>query len=105
MRVKKARNGSAVEPSSDDPVDQRLSLIEGQVIGIRKMTRENRNCVDIVTQVAAVRAALDQVGVELLTRHLNDCTRGEGCLTASDAELSVAERKKLMKTALNRLVK
>ena len=105
MRVKKPRNGSTVEPSSDDPLDQRLALIEGQVIGIRKMTRENRNCVDIVTQVAAVRAALNQVGVELLTRHLNDCTMGEGCLKASETEIPVAERKKLMKTALNRLVK
>ena len=49
----------------------RLKRIAGQVAGIQRMVDEERYCVDILTQIAAVRSALDSVGVELLTEHVS----------------------------------
>lgn len=57
---------------------KRLARIAGQVSGIRLMVAEDRYCVDILTQIAAVRAALDQLGVELLTSHLETCVLPDG---------------------------
>ena len=51
----------------------RLSRIEGQVRGIRAMVEEDRYCVDIMTQVSAVRAALSSFNKELLARHIRTC--------------------------------
>ena len=55
---------------------KRLSRIGGQVNGLQKMVDEDRYCVDILTQLAAVRSALDAVGVELLTDHVEHCVAG-----------------------------
>lgn len=52
---------------------KRLNRIEGQVRGIGKMLVEDRYCVDILTQVSAVRSALDALGLELLEHHLHGC--------------------------------
>ena len=52
---------------------RRLSRIAGQVAGLQRMVEEDRYCVDILTQIAAVRSALDAVGVRLLTDHLQHC--------------------------------
>ncbi len=62
-------------------VQTRLKRIAGQIAGIQKMIEEERYCVDILTQVAAVRSALDVVGVELLTRHIEGCVVGHGSET------------------------
>ncbi len=51
----------------------RLKRIAGQVSGLQRMVDEDRYCVDILTQIAAVRSALDAVGVRLLTGHLQHC--------------------------------
>lgn len=51
----------------------RLSRIEGQVRGIKAMVEEDRYCVDIVTQVSAVQAALNAFNKELLGRHIRTC--------------------------------
>ena len=51
----------------------RLRRIEGQVRGIQKMVEDDRYCVDILTQLAAVRSALDALGVQLLTDHMEHC--------------------------------
>lgn len=56
----------------------RLKRIAGQVAGIQRMVDEERYCVDILTQIAAVRSALDSVGVELLTEHVSSCVVGHG---------------------------
>jgi DNA-binding FrmR family transcriptional regulator len=55
---------------------KRLSRIAGQVGGLQKMVDDDRYCVDILTQLAAVRSALDAVGVELLTDHVEHCVAG-----------------------------
>jgi len=51
----------------------RLNRIEGQVRGIRRMVEENRYCVDIMTQVSAIQAALGAFNKELLAQHINSC--------------------------------
>ena len=51
-------------------VEGRLSRIEGQIRGIRNMSAEGRGCVDIVTQIAAVRAALKKVGDVVVADHV-----------------------------------
>ena len=55
---------------------KRMSRIAGQVGGLQKMLDEDRYCVDILTQLAAVRSALDAVGTELLTNHIEHCVAG-----------------------------
>ena len=55
---------------------KRLSRIAGQVGGLQKMLDDDRYCVDILTQLAAVRSALDAAGVELLTDHVEHCVAG-----------------------------
>ena len=54
----------------------RLSRIEGQVRGIARMVDEDRYCVDILTQLQAVRAALYRVEGEVLKGHLDHCVMG-----------------------------
>jgi DNA-binding FrmR family transcriptional regulator len=52
---------------------KRLGRIEGQVRGISKMVEEGRYCIDIVTQISAVRAALRKVEEEVLKDHVAHC--------------------------------
>src|SRR6266481_2049888 len=52
---------------------KRLSRIEGQVRGLSRMVEEDRYCIDIVTQIAAVRAALRRVEEEILRDHVTHC--------------------------------
>ena len=54
-------------------VQKRLGRIEGQVRGLSKMVEEDRYCIDIVTQIAAVRAALRRVEEEVLRDHVAHC--------------------------------
>jgi CsoR family transcriptional regulator, copper-sensing transcriptional repressor len=56
-----------------DAVLRRLRRIEGQVRGIERMVEENRYCIDVVTQVTAIQAALDKVALELLSDHAAHC--------------------------------
>jgi DNA-binding FrmR family transcriptional regulator len=51
----------------------RLSRIEGQVRGVARMVGEDRYCIDVLTQIRAVRAALDKVEQEILHDHLRHC--------------------------------
>jgi DNA-binding FrmR family transcriptional regulator len=54
-------------------IDQRLTKIEGQVRGIRKMVAEHRYCVDLLDQLAAARSGLGAVGQEILRNHIETC--------------------------------
>jgi CsoR family transcriptional regulator, copper-sensing transcriptional repressor len=53
----------------------RLSRIEGQVRGLSRMVEEDRYCIDIITQLSAVRAALRRVGQEVLRDHVGHCVK------------------------------
>jgi DNA-binding FrmR family transcriptional regulator len=56
-----------------DKLAARLGRIEGQVRGISRMMAEDKYCIDILTQVSAVKAALDQVALLLLEDHVKGC--------------------------------
>jgi DNA-binding FrmR family transcriptional regulator len=56
-----------------DSCRKRLGRIEGQVRGLSKMVDEDRYCIDIVTQILAVRAALRRVEEEVLKDHVSHC--------------------------------
>lgn len=51
----------------------RLRRIEGQTRGLQRMVEEGKYCVDIMTQIAGVQAALEQVSVHLMEDHLRHC--------------------------------
>ncbi|MFO0809009.1 MAG: metal-sensitive transcriptional regulator [Gemmataceae bacterium] len=63
-------------------VKARVNRIAGQVAGIQRMVEEGRYCVDVLNQIAAVRSALDALGLEVLTRHLEGCVLGHGTESA-----------------------
>ncbi len=70
-------NGNAHGYSANkDAVLKRVRRIEGQVRGIEKMVDDDRYCIDIVTQVTAIQAALDKVALELLEDHAQHCVIG-----------------------------
>jgi len=57
-------------------IKSRVNRIAGQVAGIQRMVEEERYCVEVLNQIAAVRSALDSLGIELLTNHLEICVLG-----------------------------
>jgi len=64
-------------------LQKRLARIEGQVRGVARMVEEERYCIDILTQLAAVQTALEAVGLKVLDEHVRHCvTRA---LTSGDA--------------------
>ncbi|GIK88344.1 MAG: metal-sensitive transcriptional regulator [Burkholderiales bacterium] len=84
--------GRRVERKASDKASlvRRLNRIEGQVRGIGKMIEDDRYCVDILTQVSAVRSALDALALGLLDRHLHGCVQravrtGEGDAAMDEA--------------------
>jgi DNA-binding FrmR family transcriptional regulator len=75
---------------------KRVNRVEGQIRGIGRMIDEDRYCIDILTQLAAVRSALDALGIELLEHHLHGCVQqavksGDGA-AAIDEALAVIRR-------------
>ena len=66
----------SVNEDTRSKLRKRLSRIAGQVNGLQRMVDEDRYCVDVLTQLAAVRSALDAVGTELLTDHIEHCVAG-----------------------------
>ncbi len=61
-----------------DALERRMRRIEGQVRGVARMIDEDRYCIDVVTQVTAIQAALDKVALELLDDHAAHCVVGAG---------------------------
>lgn len=62
----------------------RLNRVEGQVRGIARMIEEDRYCIDVLTQIQAVRAALAKVETEMLRDHLGHCI--EGAIVSGDKD-------------------
>jgi DNA-binding FrmR family transcriptional regulator len=62
----------------------RLNRIEGQVRGVARMVEEDRYCIDVLTQIQAVRAALAKVETEMLRDHLSHCV--EGAIVSGDKD-------------------
>ncbi|MHB8781696.1 MAG: metal-sensitive transcriptional regulator [Candidatus Geothermincolia bacterium] len=65
---------------------RRLHRIEGQVRGIAKMVEREEPCEDVLTQIAAARAALDRVGVYIISHRMRECVAGgEAAADATEA--------------------
>lgn len=58
---------------SKEAIRKRLNRIEGQVRGVNGMVSDDRYCIDVVTQITAIQAALDKVALELLEDHTKHC--------------------------------
>jgi DNA-binding FrmR family transcriptional regulator len=76
--------------ANKDQLLKRLARIKGQVGGIERMVEEDRYCIDILTQIAAVEAALDKVALGLLDDHARHCVIG------AEGELQEARTEELM---------
>jgi CsoR family transcriptional regulator, copper-sensing transcriptional repressor len=59
--------------ATKDQLLKRLSRVEGQVRGIQGMVEDDRYCIDVLTQISAVQAALDKVALGLLDDHARHC--------------------------------
>lgn len=82
-----------------DALVRRLHRIAGQVRGIERMLGEDRYCIDVITQIAAVQAALDKVALGLLEGHARHC------LAAGDADGDCDEPVEELMAAVARLTR
>jgi len=55
----------------------RLARVEGQVRGLQRMVEDGKDCEQILTQLSAVRSALDGVGINLISHHMKECLEDE----------------------------
>ncbi|MFC4148752.1 metal-sensitive transcriptional regulator [Micromonospora mangrovi] len=85
--------------ASKDQLLARLRRIEGQVRGIEKMVDDDRYCIDVLTQISAIQAALDKVGLGLLDGHARHC------MHTGAAEGRADEMASEMMAAVGRLMK
>jgi DNA-binding FrmR family transcriptional regulator len=85
--------------ASKEQLGNRLKRIEGQVRGVERMVEEDRYCIDVVTQISAIQAALDKVALGLLDDHAKHCVVGAGDATTRE------ERTGEMMAAVGRLMR
>ena len=72
----------------------RLHRIEGQVRGIERMVEDDRYCIDILTQIAAVNTALEALALKLLDEHVRHCVAG--ALTSGDEADAATKTEELL---------
>jgi CsoR family transcriptional regulator, copper-sensing transcriptional repressor len=85
--------------ASKDQLLKRLRRVEGQVRGIEGMVEDDRYCIDVLTQISAVQAALDKVALGLLDQHAAHCVMG------ADDEGVRQERTDELMAAVGRLMR
>jgi CsoR family transcriptional regulator, copper-sensing transcriptional repressor len=85
-----------------DALVRRLHRIEGQVRGIERMVEEDRYCIDVLTQIAAVKTALESVALKILDDHVNHCVADAMASGEPDA---AAEKSRELLEAVQRFVK
>jgi DNA-binding FrmR family transcriptional regulator len=78
----------------------RLARVEGQVRGVARMVEEDRYCIDVLTQISAIQAALEKIALGLVDGHARVCMQGDGA-APSDPDEQVSE----LMGAIGRLVK
>jgi DNA-binding FrmR family transcriptional regulator len=81
---------------------RRLHRIEGQVRGIERMVEEDRYCIDVLTQIAAVNTALESLAFRILDDHVNHCVADA---LASGDEVEAAEKRKELLDAVHRFAR
>ena len=86
--------------ASKDDILKRLARVEGQVGGVKRMVEEDRYCIDVITQISAVQAALEKIALALLDGHVRVCMSGDG-----GAPADPDERIEELMGAVGRLVK
>jgi CsoR family transcriptional regulator, copper-sensing transcriptional repressor len=64
--------------ATKDQLLKRLRRVEGQVRGVEGMVEDDRYCIDILTQISAIQAALDKVALGLMDEHARHCVMGAG---------------------------
>ena len=87
--------------SDKEAIQKRLRRIEGQVRGLQRMVQEDRYCINVLEQVAAVTRALQSVSLELLDDHLTHCVVDAARTGGAEADRKIAEAKE----AIGRLVR
>ena len=85
-----------------DALTKRLHRIEGQVRGIERMVDDERYCIDILTQIAAVNTALESLAFRILDQHVQHCVAGA---LASGDEAAAAEKSRELLDAVHRFAK
>ena len=85
--------------ATKDQLTKRLARVEGQVRGVSKMVDDDRYCIDILTQISAIQAALDKVALGVLSDHV------EHCVVHGHGERSPEENSDEMMAAVARLLR
>jgi len=85
-----------MRPAVKTSCSKRLKRIEGQVRGLLRMVDEDRYCIDVITQISAVRAALKRVEEEVLRDHVAHCV--EHAIVAGDRDEQRQKIAELMRT-------
>lgn len=83
-----------------DAIIKRLRRIEGQVKGIQKMINEEKYCVDILIQIAAIRSAIDKVGGIMLENHVKGCVKN-----TMDNSDDILEKDRVIDELVNTMLK
>jgi CsoR family transcriptional regulator, copper-sensing transcriptional repressor len=77
-----------------DALIKRLHRIEGQVRGVERMVEQDRYCIDILTQIAAVTTALESLSFRILEDHVSHCV--SGALASGDADEAATKSRELL---------
>ena len=85
-----------------EAIVNRLHRIEGQVRGIERMVEEDRYCIDVLTQIAAVNTALESLAFRILDDHVSHCVAGA---LASGDEAEAAEKSRELLDAVHRFAR
>ena len=91
--------------STKESIRRRTNRVAGQIAGIQRMIEEDRYCVDILNQISAVRSALDALGVELLTSHLQTCVIGRDSAHPKAKPMQPSELVDELRNVLSRFLK
>ena len=84
--------------ATKDQLQKRLRRIEGQVRGVQGMVEDDRYCIDVLTQISAIQAALDKVALGLLDDHARHCVVG-------GPDIKKEERTEELMAAVGRLMR
>ena len=95
MTQRKSRSAKKVVQPHKQGLLKRLNRIEGQVRGVARMVEDDRYCVDIINQLAAVRAALDAAALHLIEDHTRGCV--QSAIKSNCGEPALTELMKVMR--------
>jgi CsoR family transcriptional regulator, copper-sensing transcriptional repressor len=103
MNIKRTKPATKTSPKTNafpDHADQlrRVARIKGQIDGVARMIVEQRYCVEILTQTAAIRAALKSLEANVLERHIGSCVT-HALKSGIESDEKIAELLKLYKNA------